>query len=192
MERQIISKSKNIYIISVFAIIWEVIDLFLINFYVNPYYNFLKYAVIFSIIIIFITILNKYAIILFLEVIPILNYIPLFIGFSIFAILYMKFKIYKYNLRPKIDYTQLSEIKSDEIYCPNCGIKIVRRLNKCPNCGNELGLSKYQCPICRTEKREELIECPSCNTRFHKRCFLEWIKIKGTCPICKNYVDLLR
>ncbi|TFF90256.1 MAG: hypothetical protein EU548_03910, partial [Promethearchaeota archaeon] len=93
---------------------------------------------------------------------------------------------------PEISYSQIPKIEHrfDSQFCPNCGMKIKTNISNCPNCGTDLGEEKrFQCPICRSSKIETSVKCPICGTRFHRRCFLEWVKIKGTCPVCKNKVD---
>ena len=47
-----------------------------------------------------------------------------------------------------------------------------------------------ECVICRhtIEHESDVINCPTCNSIFHCNHFLEWIKIKGSCPICRTKV----
>ncbi|MHA1693951.1 MAG: hypothetical protein ACTSUG_01735, partial [Candidatus Helarchaeota archaeon] len=181
MFDQIIYRFKSICIVSIFGISWEITDFFLYSYYGNPYYLMLKYSIIFMLITLFIVTVNKYAIILFLELVPFLNLLPLFTGFSIYSILYVLYKKHKLHRRPSVTYSQIKHLTTRNIYCPNCGFKIVGKVKNCPNCGREIELSlDGKCPICKSNKHEEIIECPFCKTRFHKRCFLEWIKIKGT------------
>ncbi|MHA1830480.1 MAG: hypothetical protein ACTSWR_02990, partial [Candidatus Helarchaeota archaeon] len=85
----IINRFKSICIVSIFGIIWEITDFFLYSYYGNPYYLMLKYSIIFMLITLFIITVNKYALILFLELVPFLNLLPLFTGFSIYSILYV-------------------------------------------------------------------------------------------------------
>ena len=56
--------------------------------------------------------------------------------------------------------------------------------------GEKIGI----CIVCQLPmyELEELIKCPTCFTLAHKSDFLEWIKIKGTCPSCGaslKYID---
>ncbi|MHA1231292.1 MAG: RING finger domain-containing protein [Candidatus Helarchaeota archaeon] len=190
MQHHVIKNAKKIYALSIIAIIWEVLDLFLSNIFEDVYYNMFKYLIIFSLIILFIIQVNIYGFILFIELIPIVNIIPFFSVYAIYSIIYTKYKKYKFYLRPGSEISHISQKISDKIYCPSCGTEIKRGINKCPNCGKDITPDVViECPICRSKKLEPIVECPICKTKFHRRCFLEWVKIKGTCPICKNPID---
>lgn len=47
------------------------------------------------------------------------------------------------------------------------------------------------CPICLSEyqPKEELRTIPECNHYFHADCIDEWLKLNGTCPLCRNSPD---
>ncbi|KAL8053986.1 hypothetical protein ABFX02_05G108800 [Erythranthe guttata] len=44
------------------------------------------------------------------------------------------------------------------------------------------------CPICLCdyEPKETLRSVPECNHYFHAGCIDEWLKLNGTCPLCRN------
>lgn len=44
------------------------------------------------------------------------------------------------------------------------------------------------CSICKwlIHSKDDLIECPRCNSPFHQNHLLEWIKMKGDCPVCRE------
>ncbi|XP_027183493.1 putative RING-H2 finger protein ATL21A [Coffea eugenioides] len=44
------------------------------------------------------------------------------------------------------------------------------------------------CPICLAEyqPKETLRSIPECNHYFHASCVDEWLKLNGTCPLCRN------
>lgn len=44
------------------------------------------------------------------------------------------------------------------------------------------------CPICLAEYHpKETVRCiPECEHCFHAECIDEWLKINGTCPVCRN------
>jgi ABC-type multidrug transport system fused ATPase/permease subunit len=46
------------------------------------------------------------------------------------------------------------------------------------------------CTVCNLPiyAKEEVIECPICHDLIHKSHFLEWLKIKGSCPSCKSHL----
>lgn len=47
------------------------------------------------------------------------------------------------------------------------------------------------CPICLSdyEPKETLRSIPECNHYFHAKCIDEWLKLNGTCPLCRNSPD---
>ncbi|KAL0331094.1 UNVERIFIED_CONTAM: putative RING-H2 finger protein ATL69 [Sesamum angustifolium] len=47
------------------------------------------------------------------------------------------------------------------------------------------------CPICLSEyqPKETLRSLPECNHYFHANCIDEWLKLNGTCPLCRNSPD---
>ena len=47
------------------------------------------------------------------------------------------------------------------------------------------------CPICLSEYQanDTLRTIPECNHYFHATCVDEWLKMNGTCPICRNSPD---
>lgn len=72
--------------------------------------------------------------------------------------------------------------------CPIFNEPIQEGAKFCVNCGNELKI----CEICHyyIKNNDEISICPFCKTEFHKTEFLEWLKIKAACPICKKEIDL--
>ncbi|KAM7476524.1 hypothetical protein LguiB_023767 [Lonicera macranthoides] len=44
------------------------------------------------------------------------------------------------------------------------------------------------CPICLSEyNAKETVRCiPECQHCFHSNCVDEWLRLKGTCPVCRN------
>lgn len=49
-------------------------------------------------------------------------------------------------------------------------------------------LSDGTCPICLSEyePKETLRAIPDCNHHFHAECIDEWLRVKATCPLCRN------
>ncbi|MHA1377770.1 MAG: zinc finger domain-containing protein [Candidatus Helarchaeota archaeon] len=47
---------------------------------------------------------------------------------------------------------------------------------------------KEKCMVCglpiKEEQEHEKVYCPHCLNAAHKNHLLEWIKLKGTCPLC--------
>ncbi|MFX0136692.1 MAG: zinc-ribbon domain-containing protein [Candidatus Hodarchaeota archaeon] len=82
-----------------------------------------------------------------------------------------------------------SQIERDlKNQCPNCYEVIQEGAKFCVHCGNKLDI----CNICKNyiKSEEQTAICPFCKIRLHKVEFLEWIKIKAACPVCKNEIDL--
>ncbi|XP_071739597.1 RING-H2 finger protein ATL20-like [Rutidosis leptorrhynchoides] len=50
------------------------------------------------------------------------------------------------------------------------------------------GHADAACPICLSEYNvKEAVRCiPVCQHCFHVDCIDEWLKMNGTCPICRN------
>ncbi len=68
--------------------------------------------------------------------------------------------------------------------CFNCH-KIIKDYRKpCPYC---LAPPKL-CSVCRSgvSSTEKLSKCPHCNNIAHTNHIIEWLNIKGICPICRN------
>lgn len=44
------------------------------------------------------------------------------------------------------------------------------------------------CPICLSDykPKESLRTIPECNHYFHADCIDEWLRLNGTCPMCRN------
>ncbi len=49
-----------------------------------------------------------------------------------------------------------------------------------------------RCSVCQIiiEDRTELVRCSTCNSPAHYGHLAEWLKIKGTCPICREKIEL--
>jgi len=49
-----------------------------------------------------------------------------------------------------------------------------------------------RCSVCNLliKKEEPIAHCPSCKHPAHRTHLLEWIKIKGICPICKQKITV--
>ena len=50
------------------------------------------------------------------------------------------------------------------------------------------GPNDTTCPICLSEYcSEETLRCiPECKHCFHAECIDEWLRLNGTCPVCRN------
>lgn len=68
--------------------------------------------------------------------------------------------------------------------CPGCGRALYREVTFCPFCGSKM----EKCTVCKLiiEKDQEIVRCPYCNGLAHKDHILEYVKVKGRCPSCRN------
>ncbi len=65
--------------------------------------------------------------------------------------------------------------------CPGCGKAIPHDANFCPHCGFKL----ERCIVCNLPLgKGKIIRCPYCSGPAHRDHLLEYIKVKGGCPIC--------
>jgi len=88
----------------------------------------------------------------------------------------------------QIELTTLEETGNLCIYCqtPIPTIEIEGQL-VCPQCGKEV----FSCSICRKNlyHGEEIVVEEKCGNLFHRRHIVEWIKIKGQCPMCQSRIN---
>lgn len=49
-----------------------------------------------------------------------------------------------------------------------------------------------KCAVCGLQIREgqQMVYCPNCGNPAHYTHLAEWVRVKGTCPICRNRVNL--
>ncbi|MHA1272416.1 MAG: hypothetical protein ACTSVV_16365 [Promethearchaeota archaeon] len=52
--------------------------------------------------------------------------------------------------------------------------------------------TKSQCAVCGKpiEIFDSIARCPSCDTRAHKEHLIDWIKMKHSCPVCKEPLEV--
>ncbi len=81
--------------------------------------------------------------------------------------------------------------KPEKILCIYCNAQLQEVEDEgpivCLNCGKK---APY-CEICKNiiVDGEKIVLTKPCNHIFHKNHILEWIKVKGTCPICKEQIN---
>ncbi|MFX0168872.1 MAG: RING finger domain-containing protein [Candidatus Hodarchaeota archaeon] len=51
-----------------------------------------------------------------------------------------------------------------------------------------------QCSVCglRIRDGQQMVFCTSCGNPAHYTHLAEWVKTRGTCPICRNRINLRR
>lgn len=84
-----------------------------------------------------------------------------------------------------IDHEAIRErIEKRVVRCFSCGEARTNINEVCPNCGIDTVL----CSVCKLPISfgSEPLECYHCQHVAHKEHLLEWVKVKGTCPICQK------
>ena len=71
-----------------------------------------------------------------------------------------------------------------EIQCVFCGGQIAKDIQHCAWCGTEIP----RCLVCRSPiyYRDEFVKCPYCGSFAHGTHLIEWVKVKGHCPYCRE------
>jgi predicted RNA-binding Zn-ribbon protein involved in translation (DUF1610 family) len=81
---------------------------------------------------------------------------------------------------------KLEEIKiiTPKSKCFYCGLEIPRDAEYCPHCGE----SRVRCSVCLGDiaSGDQFVKCPNCGVLSHRNHMLEWIKVKGYCPNCRQ------
>ncbi|NHK31024.1 MAG: hypothetical protein FK730_06705 [Asgard group archaeon] len=75
-------------------------------------------------------------------------------------------------------------ISKRTIRCFSCGEERTNVNEPCSNCG----IDTVQCSVCKLPISfgSDYLECYHCQNVAHKEHLLEWVKVKGTCPICQQ------
>lgn len=84
-----------------------------------------------------------------------------------------------------IDHEAIRErIEKRVVRCFSCGEARTNINEVCPNCGIDTVL----CSVCKLPISfgSEPLECYHCQNVAHKEHLLEWVKVKGTCPVCQQ------
>ncbi|MFB0559831.1 MAG: right-handed parallel beta-helix repeat-containing protein [Candidatus Lokiarchaeia archaeon] len=73
--------------------------------------------------------------------------------------------------------------------CVYCGCELSENAKFCPLCGKAIAI----CSVCNRDilSGEVFVECPYCHVPSHRDHLLEWIKVKGYCPNCKERLSRL-
>ena len=77
---------------------------------------------------------------------------------------------------------EVVELKPKKLVCSTCGAALEPRVSKCENCGEEFP----RCVVCNLPVLENLTKTPCCGVYAHAPHLQEWLKIKATCPICRE------
>ncbi len=70
-----------------------------------------------------------------------------------------------------------------DLTCPFCNAPITAISEICPSCNAQF----TKCGVCNLViGNEPSSTCPFCKSPSHTDHLLEWLKVKGTCPVCKH------
>jgi len=71
--------------------------------------------------------------------------------------------------------------------CPDCEATILAEATVCPHCGSLRPI----CMVCHhpIEFADSVLICPHCQGQAHRVHFLEYLKVKGSCPNCQADLD---
>ncbi len=69
-----------------------------------------------------------------------------------------------------------------DIVCPSCGTSLDSKTNQCENCGDAF----QRCIVCHLPVLDDFTMTPCCGSPAHSIHLREWLKIKETCPNCKD------
>ncbi len=74
--------------------------------------------------------------------------------------------------------------------CIYCGSAVLENAKFCIFCGKDI---IEKCSVCNRDiiSGDQIVRCPSCHIPSHRDHLLEWIKIKGYCPNCKEKLSRL-
>lgn len=74
--------------------------------------------------------------------------------------------------------------RSSAIQCYNCGAEVARTAHECNNCH----IVYNNCMVCKNFifPVEAVMECKSCTNQGHKEHIENWLKLRSTCPICRE------
>ncbi|MBK5113389.1 MAG: hypothetical protein KGD59_11905 [Candidatus Heimdallarchaeota archaeon] len=84
-----------------------------------------------------------------------------------------------------VDHDAIRErIEKRVVRCYSCGEERTNINEICPNCGIDTVL----CSVCKLPISfgSEHLECYHCQNVAHREHLLEWVKVKGTCPVCQQ------
>lgn len=90
------------------------------------------------------------------------------------------------NLPPAADQSTLDSLPKIKFVDAELGKKIIfHHIIHCNHFHLSL-LEHKECPVCQDDyvEEDELLKLP-CNHTFHPSCITDWLKINGTCPVCR-------
>ncbi|MFX0133448.1 MAG: RING finger protein [Candidatus Hodarchaeota archaeon] len=92
--------------------------------------------------------------------------------------------IERYEVIIRADYNELIE-KREKIFDQQ-----IQKIQKNQEKPSIFISNEGQCVICRKKIENKLLTCSNCTSKFHKKCFLNWIETNKSCPVCQKKLEL--
>ncbi len=75
--------------------------------------------------------------------------------------------------------------------CPKCSKPFLIDMKLCGYCGTSLRCEICKHPLRSSVRTDALSQCFYCESWFHYSHLLEWVRIKGNCPMCRKSLSML-
>ena len=92
--------------------------------------------------------------------------------------------IERYEVIIRADYNELMEKKEELIN------QKIQKIQKNQEIASILISDEGLCVICRIEIKDKSLICSNCHAKFHKKCFISWLEINKSCPVCQQKLEL--
>lgn len=85
-----------------------------------------------------------------------------------------------------VEHKSNSTLTAAKQLCFSCGSETPGKANFCIYCGKAFAQMIDKCSVCNLDitPEDEIAKCPYCGCLSHRDHFLEWVKVRGTCPNC--------
>ncbi|WXG44425.1 MAG: hypothetical protein WED04_10385 [Promethearchaeati archaeon SRVP18_Atabeyarchaeia-1] len=84
--------------------------------------------------------------------------------------------------------------KSDWRFCRNCGASLIELDSGSPTGRSSISAREVhpgQCMVCGFSllDTDQIAHCPHCGSAAHRVHLLEWIHVRGKCPVCSRHLN---
>lgn len=100
------------------------------------------------------------------------------------------FAVYRWRIKPSLEAVKEFIPTPIKTRCSHCGSAVPENSNFCMFCGEAIS---GRCSVCNLEiiSGDKVVKCPYCGALSHRVHLLEWIKVRGYCPNCKEKLSQL-
>lgn len=76
-------------------------------------------------------------------------------------------------------------LTQSEATCLECGV-FHSKSKSSPNSRSD----DMKCPICLEDyvDGDQLMVLPNCKHKYHSKCIIQWLRLRGDCPICRRRI----